>query len=117
MCQSMEMKAQYLENRIGLYKKHICKDKEKNNNIKLTNFSSNKNYIFPSIKITDDKNENNFQINRELSPIYSNKKDIDYSLYNIKNQFTFNILKKRFQRKHHKFEIIDFPVLNNYFNS
>ena len=116
MCQSMEMKAKYLENKIGLYKDHICKDKEKNNNIKITNFSNNKNNIFPSIKITEEKKENNFEINRELSPIYS-KKDINYSLCNIKSQFTFNLLKKRFQRKTHKFEIIDFPVLNNYFNS
>ena len=38
MCQSMEMKAKYIENKIGLNKKHICKDKDFiNDELKLLN--------------------------------------------------------------------------------
>ena len=120
MCQSMEMKAEFSENKIGLYKRHICKDKDRdsiNEEKVLSNVSITKNNFLPPIKNIDDKYNNILQYKGELSPlnIYSNKDN--FSLNNLRNQFTFNILKNRFKRSHHKFGIIDFPVLNNYFNS
>ena len=123
MCQSIEMKAEFYEKKIGLYKKHICKDKDRENcneEIKcLSNFTNTKNNFFPPIKNMDDKNNNIFQNRGELSPlnIYYNKDNNNNSINYLRNQFAFNILKNRFRRNQHKFGIIDFPVLNNYFNS
>ena len=107
ICQSREMKAEYSENKIGLYKKHICKEMVGHNHIRiLSNFTNIKNnFIF-----LENNNNNDLQIKRELSP------NNNY-IYYIKNQFLSKTLKNRFKRNHHNFEIIDFPVLNSYFNS
>ena len=114
----MDIKAQYSENKIGLYKNHICKDKDMvNEDLRIvSNFSGIKPKYFPPIKNNEDKKINNINIKRELSPININTNLDNYSFEHLKNQLTFNIFKNRFKRRN-KFGIIDFPVLNNYFNS
>ena len=115
MCQSIDMKAKYIENKIGLYKKHICKDKEYiNDNINfLQNFSVSKRNFFPNIKNNEDYKNNNIIMKNDLTNINKDK----LCIYNLKNKINFNIHKDRLKKMRHKFSINDFPVLNNYFNS
>ena len=114
LCQSMEMKARYSENKLGLYKRYVKPEIEDtkgntNNSIIKTNF-------FPIIKGIDDKKDfKDFTIKRNLSPINMNINQENNYFQNSKEQFAFNILRNK--GKVEKLGINDFPVLDNYFNS
>lgn len=114
LCQSRDMKDEYSEKKMGLYKKHICKERIRHyHNVKISSKLSNLKNNFIQF---EEKNDNIFQIKRELSPknIFFNKGN--YSINEMKNEFLSNILKSRL-KKGHKIGIIHYPVLNNYFNS
>ncbi len=116
MCQSMEMKAKFSENKIGLYEKY---NKHRNEEAKLcSNHSNIKSGFLPSIKVIEDKKEisNNISIKKEiLSPInlYTNHEPY---FRNTKEKFAYNILRNK-KGKIEKLGINDFPVLDKYFNS
>ena len=122
VCQSMEIKAQYSENINRLYPGHKCKEKNRdiiNEDIRaMSNYSFMNNICLPSIKAHEEKknSKKNKIIKLFSSKNYFNKDEYECSPDNLRNKFTFDILSNRFKRKH-KFEIIDFPVINNYFNS
>ena len=114
ICQSRDMKDEYSEKKMGLYKKHICKEKIRHyHNVKISSKLSNLKNNFIQF---EEKNDNIIQIKRELSPnnIYFNRGN--YSINEKKNEFLSNILKSRLKNGH-KIGIIHYPVLNNYFNS
>ena len=114
LCQSMDMKAKYSENKIGLYKKYN-KSRTENAKTSLNNNTFIKTNLFPYIKEKEDKKYNNiFSIKREFSPISSNINKNNYFI-KVKEQFKFDILRKK--EKNEKLGIIDFPILDKYFNS
>jgi hypothetical protein len=113
LCQSMEMKAKFSENKLGIHKNYLKKDIEENKFN--SNYSIMKTKFFPTIKGFEEKKDfNDISIKRILSPMNSN---INHNHYfqNIKEKFAFNILRNK--GKNEKLGINDFPVLDNYFNS
>ena len=113
LCQSMEMKAKFSENKLGIHKNYCKHDIEEN---KLNyNYSIVKTKVFPTIKgIEDKKDFNDITIKRILSPMYSNVNH-NHFFKNVKEKFAYNILKNK--GKIEKLGINDFPVLDNYFKS
>ena len=117
LCQSMEMKAKFTENKMGLHKrynKHEIDDNKLDNKL-TTNISIIKTRRFPLIKSFEEKkNNNDFSFKKELSFVDVNMNNNRY-YQNTKGQFAFNVLKSK--GKNEKLGINDFPVLDGYFNS
>ena len=114
LCQSMEMKAKFSESKIGLHQRYIKPYNEDESKL-CFNHSNIKSKAFPIIKSNEEKKDNNnFFIKNELSPINLNINN-DLYFHSLKVQFAFNILKNK--GKIEKFKINDFPVLDKYFNS
>ena len=114
LCQSMEMKAKFSENKIGIYRRHSRAEIEDSKIC--TNYSSFKTNFFPAIKSAEEKNDvNDISVKKEMSPIINLYGNQEHYFRKSKEQFAYNILKNK--GKLEKLGINDFPVLDKYFNS
>jgi hypothetical protein len=114
LCQSMEMKAKFSENKIGIYRRHSRAEIEDSKIC--TNYSSFKTNFFPAIKSAEEKNDvNDISVKKEMSTIINLYGNQEHYFRKSKEQFAYNILKNK--GKLEKLGINDFPVLDKYFNS